>query len=890
MKLTPLVQTFAVAFGGLAMLAAPAFAQQDPQKLERVEITGSSIKRAQDESPTAVQIITRKDIEKTGATSANELFLAIPAFSSINDESVATSAPSRSTVGFRQFAADSVLVLINGRRISRNAVNGSAYDLSSIPIAVIERVEVLKDGASAIYGSDAIAGVVNFITKKDFTGVDAGIYYGRTNYKDATERRVTGTVGFGNYDKDRFNAFVSIDKFTRDILLRKNRPETFRDAPNQYNNAAPTGNFTVTSPAASPLANGAFYPVNTCLNALKTDVLGTYCPYFFNESINLIPKTERLSAMVSAQFKASESMRFYFEALSSRNESLNSFSPPPGTIRNLRVTAADNLIGLGGARVPTDSLVSLRIRFDQAGVRRFETDAEFNRYTFGTDGTAFGWDYVAEFGQSKSQNTELKKGFFNYRLYTADANPATGTRTINPFIVPNAAQLTKYQIAGRVDSVGSVDFINLRLNKELFTLPAGAVGASFGFSTVKESLTFLPDANSQSGAVSVTGTPDLPVGGSRRVNSVFGELAIPIIKNLEAQVAIRYDKYGSLVDNTPALIDSTAASVGIGSIGSVTTPKVALRFAPVKELTLRGSYSKGFVVPDFQSLFRDNVESAEFIRDNPRCKALGITVCETTQYDSVNRSSPKLKPERSTSFALGAAFSPTNNFTATLDYFNIVKKDVIARSLQFLVDNPNYVLPDGRVASTLVERAGGSPTGAIVALDNPIANLAGKKAAGLEFGVQFKYDLGAAGKISLGNDYYYVLKDVKQDAPGEAFKNSIGLIDVPKFRNKFTIGWDLSNYGVLASINTLGSFNDVSDVNLLADPTVVKVKVPTFTTLDLQASVSDLFIKGLRGSIGAKNIANKRPSLTIEDQAAGFPTSQSAVGRFTYVQVNYSFR
>ena len=816
--------------------------------------------------------------------------MAIPAFSSINDESVATSAPSRSTVGFRQFAADSVLVLINGRRISRNAVNGSAYDLSSIPIAVIERVEVLKDGASAIYGSDAIAGVVNFITKKDFTGVDAGIYYGRTNYKDATERRVTGTVGFGNYDKDRFNAFVSIDKFTRDILLRKNRPETFRDAPNQYNNAAPTGNFTVTSPAASPLANGAFYPVNTCLNALKTDVLGTYCPYFFNESINLIPKTERLSAMVSAQFKASESMRFYFEALSSRNESLNSFSPPPGTIRNLRVTAADNLIGLGGARVPTDSLVSLRIRFDQAGVRRFETDAEFNRYTFGTDGTAFGWDYVAEFGQSKSQNTELKKGFFNYRLYTADANPATGTRTINPFIVPNAAQLTKYQIAGRVDSVGSVDFINLRLNKELFTLPAGAVGASFGFSTVKESLTFLPDANSQSGAVSVTGTPDLPVGGSRRVNSVFGELAIPIIKNLEAQVAIRYDKYGSLVDNTPALIDSTAASVGIGSIGSVTTPKVALRFAPVKELTLRGSYSKGFVVPDFQSLFRDNVESAEFIRDNPRCKALGITVCETTQYDSVNRSSPKLKPERSTSFALGAAFSPTNNFTATLDYFNIVKKDVIARSLQFLVDNPNYVLPDGRVASTLVERAGGSPTGAIVALDNPIANLAGKKAAGLEFGVQFKYDLGAAGKISLGNDYYYVLKDVKQDAPGEAFKNSIGLIDVPKFRNKFTIGWDLSNYGVLASINTLGSFNDVSDVNLLADPTVVKVKVPTFTTLDLQASVSDLFIKGLRGSIGAKNIANKRPSLTIEDQAAGFPTSQSAVGRFTYVQVNYSFR
>ena len=889
MKLTPLVQTLAVAFGGLAMLATPAIAQQDPQKLERVEITGSSIKRAQDESPTAVQIITRKDIEKTGATSTNELFLAIPAFSSFNDESNATGAPSRSTVGFRQFAADSVLILVNGRRISRNAVNGSAYDLNSIPLAVVERVEVLKDGGSAIYGSDAIAGVVNIITKKDFTGVDAGIYYGRSNYKDATERRVTATVGFGNFDKDRFNAFVSIDKFTRDIILRKNRPETFRDAPGQYNNATPTGNFTVTSPETSPLADGAFYPVNPCRNPLKTDVLGTYCPYFFNESINLIPKTERLSAMVSAQFKASESSRIYFEALSSRNESLNSFSPPPGTIRELRVTAADNLIGRGGARVPTDSLVSLRIRFDQAGVRRFETDAEFSRYTIGTDGTAFGWDYVAEFGQSKTQNSEFKKGFFNYRLYTGDANPATGVRTINPFIVPTAAQLTKYQIAGRVDSLGSVDFINLRLNKELFTLPAGPVGASFGFSSVKESLNFLPDANSQSGAVSVTGTPDLPVGGSRRVNSIFAELAVPIIKNLEAQFAVRYDKYGSLVDTTDALTTG-GPSVNIGSIGSVTTPKIALRFAPTKQLTLRGSYSKGFVAPDFEDLFRDNVESAEFIRDNPRCKALGLTVCETTQYDSLNRSSATLKPARSTSFALGAAFSPTNNFTATLDYFNINKTDVVARSLQFLVDNPNYVLPNGRLASSYVERAGGSATGAIVALDNPIANLAGKKAAGLELGLQFKYDLGSAGKISIGNDYYYVLKDVKQDAPGEAFKNSIGVIDVPKYRNKFTVGWDIANYGVLASVNTLGSFFDVADENALADPTIDKARVPTFTTLDLQASVSDLFLKGLRGSIGVKNLANRRPTLTIEDQNAGFPSSQSALGRFAYIQINYSFR
>ena len=889
MKLTPLAQTLAVAFGGLAMLATPAFAQQEAQKLERVEITGSSIKRAQDESPTAVQIITRKEIEKTGVTTVNDLFLAIPAFSSVNDEARATSAPSRSTIGFRQFGADNVLLLVNGRRVSRNAVNGSAYDLSSIPLAVIERVEILKDGASAIYGADAIAGVVNIITKKDFVGVDAGLYYGRTNYKDGTERRITGTVGFGNYDKDKFNAFVSVDKFSRDIVLRKNRPETFRDAAGQYNNAAPTGNFTVTAPVTSPLANGAFYPVNPCANPLKTDNLGTYCPYFFNESINLIPKTDRLSAIVSAQFKFNESTRFYFEGLSSRNESLNSFSPPPGTIRGVTIRPEDNLIGLGGARIPDGSKVNLRIRFDQAGVRRFQTDAEFNRYTFGVDGNALGWDYVAEFGQSSSQTTELKKGFFNYGLYSRDANPATGPRIINPFVVPVASQLTKYAIGGRVDSEGAISFINLRASKELFSLPAGPVGASFGFSSVKESLEFFPDANSQSGAVSVTGTPDLPVGGSRRVNSLFAELAVPIVKNLEAQLAIRYDKYGSLVDNTAFLVDGSPV-VGIGSIGSVTTPKLALRYAPVKQLTLRGSYAKGFLAPDFQTLFRDNVESAEFVRDNPRCKALGLTECATTQYDALNRSSPKLKPERSTSFALGAAFSPTNNLTATLDYFNIVKKDVIARSLQFLVDNPNYVLPDGRLASSLVERAGGSPTGAIVAIDNPVANLAGKKAAGLELGVQFKYDLGSFGKLSLGNDLYYVLKDVSQDAPGEAFKNALGLIDNPKWRNKFTLGWDYANFGVLGSVNTLGSFNDIADVNALADPTVTKTKVPTFTTLDLQASASDLFVKGLRGSIGMRNLSNKRPSLTTEDQNAGFPSAQSALGRFTYVQVNYSFR
>jgi iron complex outermembrane recepter protein len=181
-KKTKICSSLMLAFGGALTVASTGSLAQ--QQLQRVEVTGSSIKRVQSEAPTTVQTITKTEIERSGVSSVNELILKLPGFSSFNDELNATGAPTRATVGFRQFDSDNVLLLINGRRISKNGINGSSYDLNSIPLAALERVDILKDGASAVYGADAVAGVINFITKLNFKGFEAKVEAGNSSRND----------------------------------------------------------------------------------------------------------------------------------------------------------------------------------------------------------------------------------------------------------------------------------------------------------------------------------------------------------------------------------------------------------------------------------------------------------------------------------------------------------------------------------------------------------------------------------------------------------------------------------------------------------------------------------------------------------------------------------
>src|SRR5712691_3227310 len=215
--------SIAFGFGLVAVIAPPAFAQQT---VERVEITGSSIKRIDAETALPVQIVTRQEIEATGSANVEQFLQGLGLALQGNSNSVVASASGATTggvssVSLRGLGSQRTLVLIDGKRVSAGGTltDSTTVDVNHIPVAAIERVEVLKDGASAIYGSDAIAGVINFILRKDYKGGEASAYTNLTQYPGGgTGWGVNGLIGFGDMAKDSFNGTMSFDYRKQDAL------------------------------------------------------------------------------------------------------------------------------------------------------------------------------------------------------------------------------------------------------------------------------------------------------------------------------------------------------------------------------------------------------------------------------------------------------------------------------------------------------------------------------------------------------------------------------------------------------------------------------------------------------------------------------------------------
>lgn len=207
----------------LALAASSALAQE-AQKLERIEITGSSIRRVDAESALPVSVISRADIDRTGVTNAQDLIQLIP--SMFGGGVVALNVGSTgnaSTAALRGLSAKYTLVLLNGRRVANYAFGNSPVDLNSIPLSAVERVEVLRDGASAVYGADAVAGVVNFILRKDFKGLEANFSATQPQKAGGDSRTVTITGGYGDLASDRFNVLLSGNREESDVLKARIR-------------------------------------------------------------------------------------------------------------------------------------------------------------------------------------------------------------------------------------------------------------------------------------------------------------------------------------------------------------------------------------------------------------------------------------------------------------------------------------------------------------------------------------------------------------------------------------------------------------------------------------------------------------------------------------------
>jgi iron complex outermembrane recepter protein len=862
-----------------------------PVKAEKIEVTGSSIKRIEGESALPVQIITREDIDKSGSTTAAELLTKISASAAALTDGAHFSdiAGQRGFNGanLRGIGVASTLVLLNGRRMANFASPGGAsgVDLNAIPAAAIDRVEVLKDGASAVYGTDAISGVINFITRREYNGADVSFYASATKDGGAGKKIATISGGFGNINKDRFNIFGVLDIQENDALRSTQRKGIGRSFDPSINLDVASSN---TYPAnfrrltASGGATGSrFNPSAPTCNPPATlfsplSFVGTRaCYYDYMQDTEIFPASNRKNILVRGQYAWSDDHTLFAELTHSTTDTNYRISPL--TVTNLNYPANGRYYPTATATAAgTTGALRLNWRLTEAGGRTNDVEAISERALIGAKGVFAGWDYDAAFNYSTSEvNDRYVDG---YVLNTA-FNNAVATGNINPFGPSDAAGIallnsTKVSDNARA-SRGTTKSLDIKGSRPLFSMAGGDAALAIGLESRRENMGFTPSALLAAGEIRSEGTATA-FSGSRTVNAAFAEVVLPFTKSLEVQLALRHDRYND--------------------VGSTTNPKIGLRWTPLKSTLFRASYGTGFRAPSLADLYSPTrIGQTNGIYNDPLgCIRVG-TIDNTRnpdycglQPDKLRGGTKSLKPEESKQYSLGFVFEPMRAISTSLDYWKIEKTQTIASPEGVYFSDAVFYAP-------FITRAAADPAlpgipGRITQIDSRLRNLGTLKTSGVDVGVDLRLPATAYGKFGVSINGTYVKEYKVQDGPGRPFVDGVGRFAndqvVQRWRHTATFNYDLGAFGATLQQTFYQGYRDQ---NLNADGSIRNVAA--YKLWDLALSYSG--VKNLRLRAGVKNLLDTKPPVSnqIYSFIAGYdPNYADPRGRAFYGSLAYSFK
>jgi iron complex outermembrane recepter protein len=873
---------------------------QDPQKLDRVEVTGSSIKRIEAETALPVQVISREEIQRTGASTVEQLLQTISATSSAGG--FTSSSASGATTGgisstsLRGLASQRTLLLINGRRIAPYGIgftnDSSSVDVNSIPVTAIERVEVLKDGASAVYGSDAIAGVINFILRRDFKGVEITAEYGNSTQGGGDVKRLSGTWGLGDISADKFNLIVVGSYQKEGTMFGRDRDFAMHTYNVGAQNDLTSGN---TYPANIDAVDGSLGSRN------PTAASGCLAPYSFisplspnnrcrfdpGPLVTLLPATERISLFAAGKFAITSALEAFVEASFNRNTQRTVIQPVPlsdqftipfnNPLANIapynqytQFPSSTVVLTTASPFYPTAYVQSLtggatpdllvRYRSAVTGDRDITDISEAPRLTLGVKGTVLDWDIgYPIISQVLPLLNSGTVDFFN-----------TNSPSIESQLRATNFLGDAFRVTSTLDSVGG------KASRELLQLPAGPAAVALGAELRRESYEFDPSIQLIQGDLSGYGGNFGFVDRSRKVASLFAEANVPLVKGLDGNVAVRYDKYQ-------------------GS-GSSTTPKFSLRYQPVAEVLLRGSVGKGFRAPSLADLYAPatNGVSQTGLSDPVRCPITGdqIRDCQT-QFPITNGGNPTLKSEKSDNITLGLVFEPTKQISVGIEGFKIRLKETISNGFPqavILANLAKYSQFITRATPTAADIAAGIP-GAIIDINQTNLNTGVTKLAGFDLDLKWRIPAADIGRVTLGFSGTYFAQYDTDNFDG-TFANNVGNLTnattggvIPRWKTYSSANWSNGPWDTTVALNWQSSYEDIPG-NINNDAR----RVSAYQTVDLQGSYSGL--KNLRLTLGVRNVLDRDPPYTNQGfsfQAGYDPQYADPRGRFIYGRLTYSF-
>ncbi len=900
-KKTKVCKGLMLAFGGsLALSVLPALAQQAAQ-LDRVEITGSSIKRLAAEQSLPVTVLKAEDLAKAGVSNAEQAlsFIASNQSSTTTTTSVGASTGGAAFADLRGLGESRTLVLVNGKRMVNNPYLAAAVDVNALPFGAIERIEVLTDGASAIYGTDAIAGVVNFITRKEYTGVGIaadGSWPTTSGGGQVYNVGITGGVGslaeqgwniFGGISYRKQEPLKAIDRdfaktaYIPDKGVNKTSGTTF---PANYNQsiAGVTKSFNPSLPNCDPP-----YSIPS----------GGLCRFDYVPFINIIPEQEQISLIAKGSYAVNKDNTISLEYIQANNTVSSIISPTPVT--GLTMNAGNPFFPGAGITPGNDnpgfdpaSPIGLAWRQTEVGGRANEFENKTNRIMLSWDGQYKGWDYSASLYQSKADVTNtFTGGYVNATMIRSGLNGVDGAPFLNPFGAQSpegSAYLQSAKILGQVQNAeGTLRDFNAQVSGEIYKLPAGSMMLAVGVEFMKDEASY----NNNFALIRQAASSGLELAedstGNRRDNAISAELNIPITKELEVNLAIRYDNYSDF--------------------GGTTNPKASFRYQPMQELLFRGSYNTGFRAPTLYDVYAPNsITYTENPYDDPLLCPNGVVNSAAggvesrdcgQQFQQQQGGNKDLKPETSKAWTIGFAVQPIPSATFGIDYWNYKVSDSIGPTGETVIfDNPTKYaaqfvrcgdLSAAEAAALVATCGAGASPNTLAYIKNQQLNLGNYNTDGIDITATWQGAATDYGRFNFGWKGTYVMTYEYQLEQGAAYNNNLGVYfngnPVARYRQVMNFGWQ---YGAWSSQLVNRYTSAYTDENAGDQGNVVGGN----NVWDLAVTWSG--VKGLAVTAGLTNMFNFKPPFS--NQGGGFQVGYdyrygNPIGRAFLLRGTYQF-
>jgi outer membrane receptor protein involved in Fe transport len=929
-----------IAFAQDATTPAPAApADQQATNLDRIEVTGSRIRRVDAENASPVVTIDRAAIEKTGKLTIGDLVQELPniAGAATNPTVNNGGGTGASTIDLRGLGSQRTLILINGRRVVHQGGNDGGADVNAIPASAVERIEVLTVGASSVYGSDAVSGVVNFIMRKDFEGMQASIDYGISDRQDG--QRQGGSFTFGQVgDKGNIIAGVNYNKF--DAISSADR-DFSKDATYLYGGtvtilgssrnprgfiALPDGNPTVTALGCNnvtriPGASGTD-PINDYRCYVGSDDAYNY------QAVNLIlTPQERTNAFFLGNYQMTDDTNAFIEYYHNKTSSNFAIAALPFDARgDAVVISADNYYNPFGVDFGRDAGGTIngndfRSRWTSVGQRRSLYSTTTDQLVAGVEGflgETWKWDFALNYGHISQSNQSY--GYMDY-AGLADAlgpsflDPATGVVTcgtptapiagctpLNVFNIDDPQTIATLQ-AFESRPIYSTTYVQrgfeANASGELFNLPAGAAQLAFGAAWRREYQRSEVDYTAiarPDGTCSISqeacGTP---LAGGFTVGEMYGELFLPVLKDMPFAKALNVT-FGTRYSN-------------YSNFGNTTNSKLQVEWRPIDDLLLRGTVAEVFRAPSIGDLYsgaQGNTPQAidpcvGYVNDPAHASACGaasgatnipaggITSTGLGQTTGVLSGSIiagyDLQPEQGKSFDWGVVYDPSwlPGFSASVDYWRLYLNDNIVQVGAQTVLNSCYADNTSQFCP-FVHRF---TDGQINFIAQPTVNLGRLDVKGWDLALRYKLPDTAWGAFNFGFDGTYIAQwdnDVDTSSDNDAVKHIAGHYNVDygnysRIRGRFFTNWSLGDWSAAYRIRYVGGF-DVGNADISqgtsADPAIPGTELHYGSYLLHSINVGyALPSVNSRIEVGVDNLLDKQPPLLFQNNVLNANTDVS---------------